>query len=205
MGAILNIKFMTMKEKDIKKELESIIDNAFRTRTSEEDMYRGDFGNSRIGLEPVFIDYTSSRNKIQKNSEKFEDETDFEKYRMDYAILGEVGYIASSHPKVALDESPRLKKGEFIIVNDIIEQTWNPHKRKFKSITELKNYLKCNPAQTSLSGQGIYIIDKNLETRVIGHIYCDKREYKQQPKQLPKKYATIHRYVVVGFGGFCPY
>ena len=87
MGAILNIKFMTMKEKDIKDTLQSIIDEDMHTRVTDEDMYRGDFGNSRIGLEPVFIDYTSSRNKIQKNSEKFEDETDFEKYRMDYKKL----------------------------------------------------------------------------------------------------------------------
>lgn len=205
MGAILNTRFTTVKEKDIRKILQNVIDTNARTRVTEEDMYRGDFGDSYLSHEPVFTDCTSSRSKIQKNGEKFEDDTNFKKYRMDYAILGEMGYVARSHPKVALDESPRLKKGEFIIVDDIIEESWNPKKRKFRNVTELKNYLKCHPSQTSLSGQGVYIIDKNLETHIIGHIYYEKCEYKNRPSQLPKKYATIDRYVAVAFGGYCPY
>ena len=104
MGAILNTRFTTVKEKDIRKVLQHVIDTNARTRVTEEDMYRGDFGDSHLSDKPVFTDYTSSRNKIQKNGEKFEDDTNFKKYRMDYAILGEIGYVARSHPKVALDE-----------------------------------------------------------------------------------------------------
>ena len=137
MGAILNTRFTTVKEKDIRKVLQHVIDTNARTRVTEEDMYRGDFGDSHLSDKPVFTDYTSSRNKIQKNGEKFEDDTNFKKYRMDYAILGEIGYVARSHPKVALDESPRLKKGEFIIVDDIIEESWNPKKRKFLSLIHI--------------------------------------------------------------------
>lgn len=194
MGAITNFKETTLPKSEITNFLNRIIIMDKQTRSREEDMYRGDFGDSVIS--DKYYNYPSkhqSEAKVERSIDQFEDQVINygEKYSLYYSVVDVLGFYAYT-PEVHVMGSPH---GEVTLQNG----------RTFKNITALKKAVKADQNKLSPLYVGQLILDENYQP--FGTIMFDKvgRLYKSKPKKLPKKYAIQTQLVELIYGGFCPW
>lgn len=194
MGAILQFDFLQSTKKSFFNTINNIIDEDYDSRRTEEDMYRGDFGDSSISKRPlIFFEKLSTKNQIEKNKLKFEQELSRknEKYTIDYAVVGNLGYLAV---KLKPEIYKNYKSSNGILVK----------RKKFKNISEFKKYLS-RIEKTQLNTYHFLDIYDAKTNEVVGRINGDEHFYKTKPAKVPKKYDFIESYDVYGYGGFCPY
>lgn len=190
MGASFRSSTAKLGISSIRLYLNNIIERELDSRSSEDDMYRGDFGSSTLAVTRPKIYKGKSERKIEKNFMKFEDETNFKKYVIDYAIIGQLGYLA----KKSIVKLQGRPVGKIILVNPL------GSRMEFKNITELKNELK----------KDLFFAQKALYSRIfcgnveIGVVDFEAHAYKSKPKRLPKKYQWLEEYVEIGYGGYVP-
>lgn len=195
MGRMFVDGSLMIEKGEIVKRFNRIIERDFASRRTEHDMYRGDFGSSRVSPSPLKIYKGKSENVIEKNSKKFIEEyyERFDKYIIDYAITGQLGYIAKSAKLIMLTQGSI--RGGLRIKTDFMSY------KEFKNITELKKALKEN-LQFAKENMGETVYDKNWNK--VGHIGSDSRVFKTRPKELPKKYQWLDEYVHVTYASWNP-
>lgn len=193
MGAITNFKETTLPKSEITNFLNRIIFMDKQTRSCEEDMYRGDFGDSVIS--DKYYNYPSkhqSEAKVEQSIDQFEDQVTNcgEKYSLYYSVVDVLGFYAYT-PKVDVMRS----HGEVTLQNG----------RTFKNITALKKAVKDDQNKLFPLYVGQLVLNENYQP--IGTIMFNKvgRLYKSKPKKLPKKYAIQTKLVKLIYGGLCPY
>lgn len=194
MGAIFVDRVMKCGRQEIESRLNNVIEYDFETRRDEEDMYRGDFGSSTIGR--MLDEYKGkSESVMEKNRQKFLDRSleETEKYKIDYAIIGQLGYVArTAKPEAHLGMKFR---GEVSV-----GRGWNS--KEYRNVTELKKALKSSVSLArELYGKSIYDHNGNE----VGVISSESRAYKTKPQKLPAKYQWLDELVVVAYAGRNPY
>ena len=187
MGAIFRSGRMQTGKAMIEDELQRIVDFDYGTRSTDEDMYRGDFGSTQ-SFKNIKTYKGKSEGVRDKNMADFLDTHDFEKYEIHYSIIGQLGYMAYS-PKVNMEVTGA--RGPFRV-----------NGREFKNVTEIRNATKDIHRGQKLIGQTIRQKSSYME---VGRIGMDYRIYKTKPKKLPMKYQWISEYVDVVYGAHNPY
>ena len=187
MGAILKTGRVSVGKQQMRKWLERMSENDAMSRRSDEDMYRGDFGSSQVASSHQTFT-GKSPSAIDKNYEAFEEKTNFKKYTIDYAVIGQLGYIAYKAKVTFQGQTPR---GELRVNGKV-----------FRNVTALKEALKDVHTAKRLYGQKIFRKDGWQAEGVIG---AETHIYKSQPKALPKKYQWMDEFVEMAYGGYNPY
>lgn len=187
MGAILKTGRVRVGRAHMKQWLEKMSEADAASRRDEHDMYRGDFGSSTVAR--TYKNYSGkSKAVIEKNYDRFVDETEFEKYVINYAIIGQCGYIAY---KTVVSFQGQTPRGELRVNGKV-----------FRNVTALKEALKDVHTAKRLYGQKIFRKDGWQAEGVIG---AETHIYKSQPKALPKKYQWMDELVEMAYGGYNPY
>lgn len=184
MGGMLVTNKLVCGRSEIEQRLENIIEHDYRSRETDHDMYRGDFGSTQRIVDVGSELKGKSQDRIDKNFEKFEESVRFEKYEIKYQVIGQLGYVARVL-KVDVPNPPRkpIRVGL----------------QEFKNVTELKRYLKNHHNPKSFLGKEII-----CGFNTVGYIRSESRTYKTRPKKLPKKYQWLDEKVVIGFGAYNP-
>lgn len=215
MGGLLRVETLKAPKAQVKKVLEDIIKEEDSSRFFESDMYRGDFGSSSVRSNPVFQDKTKSPNKQDKNFLKFNNEQfgTFEKYIIDYALIGLEGYIAYEQPKAVMQSKVNLNKDEYYRIK-YIEQNSNmifPQKTilaTFNNKSSMNKFLRDLNRVESTKYINTLIDKYNPKKQTstdVGEVLSKTRLYKNKPNVLPKKYIKLDEFVNVAYGGICPY
>lgn len=212
MGTLIRTESMTVPKSRIISNLKELVKEELSSRYFESDMYQGDFGNSSVKSLPSFEDKTRSSKKKEKNLMQFSNGElcNFDKYVIDYAIIGLEGYIAYEKPKVSLKPQTRLNKYEYYVMRyedeDLLFESHNNIVGRFDNIVSMKQFVDKHHDAPSLIGATIDIYNKRTGLqRQVGSIESNNRHYKNKPKSLPKKYVKLDEIVNVAFGGGCPY
>lgn len=75
--------------------------------------------------------------------------------------------------------------------------------KSFDNISEMKRYARNTDSMEKKRLYGLNIYD--LKTHdIVGTISGETRNYKTEPKKLPKKYDFISEYNTYMYGGWCP-
>jgi hypothetical protein len=193
MGGMLVTKNMIVPKKEIESILRQIIESNFMSRTEEEDMYRGDFGSTqsivKVPEDKVHKDYK----RMERNHDKFVENTEFEKYQIKYQITGQLNYV-DQMLKVEMHASTRGK------LTMQLAPPYRRERKEFKNVTELKRYIKDVSNPMIYKNAKIY----NHNHHVIGTVETVTKEYKSKPKSSPKANHWHDRYVLVSFGAINP-
>ena len=194
MGAIANFEEAVLPKSEITNFLNRVIFMDKQTRSREEDIYRGDFGDSVIS--DKYYNYPSkhqSKAKVEQSINQFEDQVTnlVDRYVLYYSVVDILGFYAYT-PKVHVMGSSH---GEVTLQNG----------RTFKNITALKKAVKDDQNKLFPLYVGQLILNEIYQP--IGTIMFNKvgRLYKSKPKKLPKKYAIQTELVKLIYGGYCPY
>jgi hypothetical protein len=161
-----------------------IINTDFATRMTDHDMYRGDFGSSRLSVKPLRkYEKLRSEKQIQANCNDFFNLNLFKKYVIDYAIIGADGRWIGYAPKV---ESKRSPQGGITVAG-----------QRFHNWSAFKQQLSVNPSK--------YLLGTVCDLRgVLGKVECETRIFKSIPSGPIKKYSVLTPYVTVAYGGWTP-
>lgn len=192
MGAILCTDEVDVPKTMVKQYFKELVDNDFNSRTTEDDHYRGDYGTTH-NFRYRGKYKGKSENPIKKNTVRFfNDNNDkFEKYNLDYAEVGQLGYVAVGFE---LDVMTGIR-GEFFCAGQTYKNV-TELKKAFNHLHRKENWLNNEVYRTSARS--------NYAERV-GRVRMITKAYKTKPKQLPKKYEHITEFIRVAYGAINPY
>ena len=195
MGATFRSGRAQLPEGLVASYLNGIIERDRASRQTEQDMYRGDFGSSSLNRRTIktYDLKTNTQAMIDKRYQDFVSGAghQFEKYVMDWSVIGQLGYIAYT-TKVVL---PTGLSGPLYIRG--------LGGKGFKNVTELRAAVRNNPTK-EMVGKAIYLYGRQGIVDV-GRIEMDCHIYKTKPAKRPDKYNWLERYIEVAYGGFNPY
>lgn len=192
LGAILCTEVADMPKTMVDKYFRDLIERDRQSRRDEEDIYSGDFGSStRIVYRGMYKGQSDS--PIARNTEKFfkDNDCNFEKYVIDYAEVGQLGYVAV---------------GFELHVMSGIRGTLSCGGKTFRNVTELKKEFNSLHRKADWLGEEVYRINgQKMHLENVGKVKVINKVYKSKPKTLPKKYEHLSEYIRVAYGAFNPF
>lgn len=191
MGAIFVSDTVNIPKTMVMRYLEKMVLDSYLSRTTDDDIYRGDFGSTQSYVYRGKYK-GKSENPIKKNINKFFEENDnFEKYVIDYAEVGQLGYVAVGFELEVLSG---------------LRGSYNFNGQSYKNITELKKSFKNIRNKESLYGETIHFTPPGkLQVAEVGRVKMFTKLYKTKPKKLPSKYDHLTEYITVSYGAYNPY
>lgn len=203
MGSIFQERRVVATKKLLPGIINSKIDYDESTRRSDEDMYRGDFGSSRFTGNIYELPYKGKKEKTkEKQVIEFMDDkgqNDTPKYTIDAVIYDQTGYLAYKIGFVK-DSFVSSTRGNVILMSRA-----SLTERKFKNITELKNWINKEASiSTKIQYYKTPVYDSNYnQIGIIG--ITDQKTYKTKPKNTPKKYDNVEPLYKMAYYGWCPF